>query len=51
MADLVGEIDLAMSEQREGNRQALEALHEIDGTAVQLRDGSVEMNSGAYCRR
>ena len=44
---LASEIDLAMHEQNEGGRQALEGLQEIESVTVQIRDGAVEMNEGA----
>ena len=40
------EINIAMSEQNEGSRQVLEALHDIESVTVQIRDGAVEMNTG-----
>ena len=43
---LVNEINLAMSEQKEGSRQVLEALRDIENVTLQIRDGAVEMNSG-----
>ena len=40
------EINIAMSEQNEGSRQVLEALHDIENVTAQIRDGAVEMNTG-----
>ena len=47
VASLASEIDLAMHEQNEGGRQVLEALQDIEGVTVQVRNGAVEMNDGA----
>ena len=45
-AELVRQIDRAMHEQREGSRQILEALHDMNGVTAQVRQGASEMAGG-----
>jgi methyl-accepting chemotaxis protein len=45
-AELVRQIDRAMHEQREGSRQILEALKEMNGVTSQVRSGASEMTGG-----
>jgi methyl-accepting chemotaxis protein len=44
--DLVREIGRAMTEQREGSRQILEALRDMNGVTAEVRSGAREMTTG-----